>query len=95
MSGAPIGNQNNKNAKIWQQAIKRSLARYSNESVDAGLDKLADKLIQACENGDSWALKELGDRTEGKPAQAITVLGDEDNPLKTSIDVTFHDGTIK
>lgn len=76
---APEGNQNARKAKIWEQAIKRALARLSNESVDKGLDKLADQLVKAAESGDSWALLEVGNRLDGKPTQVIA--GDEDAPL--------------
>ena len=77
--GAPFGNQNAKSAKIWQQAIKRAVARRANGTIDSGLDELADKLIELVARGDLPALKELGDRIDGKPAQ--TIQGDPDNPL--------------
>lgn len=78
--GAPIGNQNAKKAKRWQKAIERALARAANSNVDAGLDKAADIFVQAVYAGDQWAMKELGDRLDGKPAQVIA--GDPDNPLE-------------
>jgi hypothetical protein len=57
----------------------RALARKSG-SVDAGLDAAADKLAKlAIDDGDKWALEEIGDRLDGKPAQAI-IGGDEDEP---------------
>jgi hypothetical protein len=80
-SGAPMGNQNARKAKIWQQAIKRALARMADSTVDAGLDRLADKLVSAAVEGDQWAITEIGNRIDGRPAQAVTVSGDEDNPL--------------
>lgn len=56
----------------------RALARKSG-SVDAGLDAAADKLaIMAIDDGDKWALEEIGNRLDGKPAQAI--VGDDDLP---------------
>lgn len=79
MAGAPIGNQNAKQSKIWQQAIKRAIARRANGTIDSGLDELADKLVELVATGDLPALKELGDRLDGKPAQAI--IGDADNPI--------------
>ena len=79
---APLGNQNAKKAKRWQKALERALARVSNESVDAGLDGVADKLVAAAVAGDQWAIRELGDRIDGKPAQ--TIAGDPDNPLEIS-----------
>lgn len=78
---APLGNRNAAKAKIWEQAIKRALARASGESIDSGLDRAADKLIEAAFSGEQWALKEVGDRIDGKPAQAMTLSGNEDAPL--------------
>ena len=71
MAGAPEGNDNAKKGRAWTQAIRKALAFYSGEGATAGMEKLARKLIDAAENGDAWALKELGDRIEGKPAQSI------------------------
>lgn len=81
MAGAPIGNQNAKNAKLFQQALKRALARKTSTNVDAGLDKGAEKLVDAFFAGEQWAIKEVADRIDGKPAQQMTVAGDPDNPL--------------
>lgn len=78
--GAPVGNQNARNAKIWQQALKRALARYSGSTVDAGLDVLADRMIKAAAEGDEHAfhsiVEKIGDRLDGKPATIIA--GDDD-----------------
>ena len=77
--GAPEGNQNAKKGKDWTQAIRKALAHYSGEGATKGMEQLAQKLVQAASNGDAWALKEIGDRLEGKPAQ--TLAGDPDNPI--------------
>lgn len=76
---APLGNQNAKKAKRWREAVSRALARATGQSVDAGLDKAADIFVAACFGGDLAAIKELGDRFDGKPAQAL-IGGDEDDP---------------
>ena len=39
--------------------------------------------------GEAWAIAEVANRFDGKPAQAVTVAGDKDNPLQTSITVSF------
>ena len=89
---APVGNQFAKKAKIWEQAIKRALARRANGTIDLGLDKLADKLVDAAESGDQWALKEIGDRLDGKPAQSVQVDGDgEGGPVRHALEVTFRE----
>ena len=82
--GAPEGNQNAKNGKLWRQAIQRALEKRAADNgrhKNAELDELAEKLLCACHDGDLSALKELGDRLEGKPAQAI-VGDDEYDPFR-------------
>lgn len=86
---APHGNTNASKAKVWEQAIKRALARMSGENIDKGLDQLADKLVAQAVLGDQWALIEVGNRMDGKPAQALTVGGDPDAPLEIQRRVIF------
>ena len=77
--GAPIGNQNA--SKAWRQAIMRALERRAEANgrhSNHELDELAEKLLCACHEGDLSALKELGDRLEGKPATVI--VGDDTAP---------------
>lgn len=80
---APIGNQNAAKAKVWSAAIQRALDRRqpADQRIKA-IDELADKLLDACYGGDLAALKELGDRLQGKPAQAI-IGGGEGDPAVT------------
>ena len=75
--GAPEGNKNARNPKVWQQAIKRALARRANSTVDDGLNELADQFVEAAASGEAWALKELGDRLDGKPSQMIEGTGND------------------
>lgn len=70
--GAPVGNQNAAKAKVWQQAIVRALEHRSRLRQRQALDELAGVLLDRAAEGDMAALKELGDRLDGKPAQAIT-----------------------
>lgn len=70
--GAPKGNQNATKTKVWSAAIERALAKRSKVAKVEALDELAEKLLANCDAGDMAALKELGDRLDGKPAQAIT-----------------------
>lgn len=79
MAGAPHGNQNAAKAKVWAAAIHRALERRqtADQRIKA-IDELADKLLEACYEGDLSALQELGNRLDGKPAQVI--VGDEDAP---------------
>lgn len=79
--GAPIGNRNAAKAKVWHAAICRALETRDKSRVDGKkeIDALAEKLLDLVSAGDLAALKEFGDRMDGKPAQAI-IGGDEDDP---------------
>lgn len=70
---APQGNTNAAKGRLWHDAIKRAVARKYNGDLNHGLDTLADKLIEAVSNGDLPAIKEFGDRMDGKPAQAVAL----------------------
>jgi len=77
MAGAPAGNTNGKgNAKprIWSDAIRRALARREKGKAPR-LNRLADALLDKCEEKDVSALKEFGDRIEGKSVQPTEISG--------------------
>lgn len=80
------GNQNAAKGKEWRQAIRRALA-HKHGSYDEGLLALATKLIEAAENGDMAALKEIGDREDGKPAQSI---GGDPDGVPIAQNLTVH-----
>ena len=82
--GAPKGNQNGRRAKVWSQAINNAFKKRSPTEAMEELQKVANKLIDMALEGDLGAIKEIGDRLEGKPAQ--TIQGDSDNPLVTRIE---------
>ena len=82
--GAPKGNQNAIKGRLWNNAINRALEIWDKESRFEGkkaLDALAMQLLQKCADGDISALKELGDRLDGKPAQSVTVGEDPEKPF--------------
>ena len=67
------GNQLRANSMRWQTAIDNALNKRSasrKDKLDA-LDVLAEKLLERADEGDMTALKELGDRIDGKSRQAI------------------------
>lgn len=72
--GAPIGNKNAGKAKIWEQALHRHMAQRPKDLEEAAL-----ALFEAAKQGDVSALKEIGDRLDGKVK--TVVAGDEEQPL--------------
>lgn len=73
--GAQPGNKNATKNKPWSEAINRALLAEDGKR----LRELAEKLITKALEGDVTALKEIGDRVDGKPAQILQ--GDPDAPL--------------
>lgn len=78
---APLGNQNGKKGRLWEESLKRALARKANGDLNSGLDNVADKVISAAMAGDQWAVLELGNRLDGKPSQTLEATVDAGNGL--------------
>ena len=68
MAGAPLGNKNGvgRSGTQWRDAIRKALARDKQ-----ALERVAVKLIACAEEGDMTAIKELGDRLDGKATQTV------------------------
>ena len=67
-SGAQPGNTNAAKGTEWRQALKRALSRKSGKTFREGLDIAADLFVDAICDGNFQAMKELGDRIDGKPS---------------------------
>jgi len=80
---APKGNNNAKKGTQWRAALERALARScksKEKTIDKGLDKVADMVVRSALDGNKEAWQEIANRLDGKHAQSVTLLGDEDNP---------------
>jgi hypothetical protein len=82
------GNQNAYKNKPWADALRRAMARYDGGKENA-LNLIADQTVKLAVSGEQWAIKEIGDRQDGKAAQSVTVAGDDENPLITKMVVEF------
>ncbi len=76
--GAPLGNTNASKGKPWADAIRRAVIQNNGEK----LNRLADRLIECALEGDMAAMREIGDRLDGKTSQVIT---GEDGPIAFQI----------
>lgn len=72
--GAPKGNKNGSHDKPWADAIRRALLANDGQKLRA----LAEKLVERGVGGDVAAIREIGDRIDGKPKQEVAaeVKGD-------------------
>lgn len=87
---AALGNQYATKARVWSSAINRALAERTRALQREALDDLAEQLLKKCEEGDMAALKELGDRLEGKVAQTTILQGDDEGgPVEARILVEY------
>lgn len=72
--GAPIGNKNavGGNKGMWDAAVRRAIAQDSADRLRVA----AEQLLTQAAGGEQWAIKELGDRLDGKAAQAVIMSGE-------------------
>lgn len=72
---APYGNKNAANSKRWKAAIDDALKGFEDKRrrLKAGqaLERIARTVVEAALDGDWWAVAEIGNRLDGKPAQTI------------------------
>ncbi len=97
MAGAPKGNTNSATGKEGRRALEIALDNYDFESEDpfGNLEVIGrvktlvlmwEPIIKkAMVEGDLAAMKEINDRLDGRPAQAIAIGGDAENPLSLVI----------
>jgi hypothetical protein len=79
---APIGNSNAAKGKMFYEKLRKCLVQEPHR-----LDKIVNQLVTQAELGESWAVKEIIDRLDGK---AVQVLENGDgSPLLAGINVTF------
>lgn len=69
--GGQIGNNNGGKNKLWSLAIQKAIRKRSKSEQLEELENIAEVLLNKCMEGDMVALKELGDRIEGKPMQSV------------------------
>ncbi len=83
--GAPRGNTNGARDKRWERAIAAALEERSRVNQWDALQRIAHVLLNKCAEGDMGAIKELGDRLDGRPAQ-IVGGSDELGPVRIVVE---------
>lgn len=78
MAGAPVGNTNAKDGRIWRDAIRRAVLADDGKR----LRKIAEALLDKAAEGDVAAIRELGDRIDGKAMQAVELGGPGGGPVR-------------
>lgn len=81
MAGAPLGNQNGRKSRLFEQALIRAIKqRDLKEGEGETLRRIAEGLLDKAIAQDLTAIKETRDTLDGKPAQAIT--GPDGGPVQ-------------
>lgn len=87
---APKSPRGAKSDKEWRDAIRLAVNELRDDPESGGKAKalrlLARKLVQKAMDGDVSALKEIGDRLDGKPAQAVEMSGKDGEDLSIKIE---------
>lgn len=72
--GAPKGNTNSsKTNRLWGDTIRRIAVQENGKK----LREMAEALFEKAATGDINAIREIGDRLDGKAAQMIVGAGDD------------------
>ena len=113
MAGAPLGNTNASNARVCRDALRKVLAQYTNKDrkIEMGqaIYAIYEQLIELALDGGMDAIREIGNRMDGKPIQvqeievthtARSVVGifraklDDDTRLRKMLTVAGADNLI-
>lgn len=74
---APPGNKFAAKGKAWFDALRKECVQRD------ALAKLATVVVDQALAGERWAVEEIANRMDGKPAQSVQIAGDPDSPLET------------
>ncbi len=66
--------------KVFADALRLAVNREA-EDGRKKLAHLADRLVAEAMAGEGWAMQQIADRLDGKPAQAIVGGDEDDNPI--------------
>jgi hypothetical protein len=83
MAARKDGKQGHKSDKLWRDAIMVAVKRETEKgSGSKRLFALADALVEKALKGDVTALKEIGDRLDGKAVQGVELGGPGGGPMQ-------------
>lgn len=85
---APLGNTHSADGKRYRKALERALA-HEGGSVEDGLFKIAKARVAKAIEGDNEAIRDIGDRLDGKPTQGVEVGGFNGDPIQSKLTVEF------
>ncbi len=67
-----------KSDKLWRDALMRAVKRRAGgKGNPQKLERIADACVEEALKGDIPAIKEIGDRLDGKPTQGVELAADD------------------
>jgi hypothetical protein len=81
---APIGNANAVKGKMFYDKLRRRLTQEPHR-----LERIVNELITQAEAGESWAVKEVIDRLDGKAVQTTEMQNSDGSAILSGIQVMF------
>ncbi len=61
--------------KLWRDALMVAIKRSGGDDPRPYIARIAERCVEMAANGDMQAIKEVGDRIDGKAAQQLTLDG--------------------
>ena len=83
--GAPVGNENARKGRLFYDQLRKVLI----QDDALKLRQIALRLVEAAEDGEAWAVREVIDRIDGKAIQATEISGPEGAELVKGIGIVF------
>jgi hypothetical protein len=84
-AGAPLGNKNSsKDNRMWASSIKRHAVQNPEK-----MGRIVNKLFEKAEDGDLAAMREIGDRIDGKSVATTELSGIDGSDLPLGITVKY------
>ena len=72
-------------ANMLNIALKEADGTTLDGQPNTKLRQIAEKLVAKAIEGEGWAIKEIADRTDGKPFQQIEMTGEDGGALKVEV----------
>ncbi len=79
-----------KSDKQWSDALRRAVNRESQGKGSAKwMEVIANRCVEAAADGDMQAIREIGDRLDGKPKQQTEVSGPDGGEIPVGVKVKW------
>jgi hypothetical protein len=91
VGGQPGNTNSSKNNRIWANTIRKLAIQEDYKRIHA----IAEKLFEKAQEGDLGAMKEVGDRLDGKAIATTELTGLDGSDLPLSIGLRFVEPDTK